>query len=111
MSRRAPSCPESRSVTRLRGTQELPTQSRWYGRRAKASGLPSQGTQTGTGRSRSARRPTGADVPDRRLVDDPALQYGAAKRAVLVGGAKGVEPLTPWLQRSWTTACDLALRR
>jgi hypothetical protein len=48
-------------VTRLQGTLELATQSRWYGRPAEASGWPFPAARTGTQTSQSATRPANLD--------------------------------------------------
>jgi small-conductance mechanosensitive channel len=48
-------------VTRLQGTLELATQSRWYGRPAEASDWPFPATRTGTQKSPSTARPANTD--------------------------------------------------
>jgi len=48
-------------VTRLRATLELATQSRWYGKPAKASGWSSPATPAGTRKSPSTTRPANTD--------------------------------------------------
>jgi Family of unknown function (DUF6131) len=48
-------------VTRLQGTLELATQSRWYGRPAEASDWPFPATRTGTQKSPSTTRPANTD--------------------------------------------------
>ena len=48
-------------MTRLQGTLELATQSRWYGRPAEASGWPFPATRAGTQKSPSTTRPAGID--------------------------------------------------
>jgi small-conductance mechanosensitive channel len=48
-------------VTRLQGTLELATQSRWYGRPAEASGWPFPATPARTRKSPLTTRPAGID--------------------------------------------------
>src|ERR1700733_13181769 len=82
MSRRAPTCPESRLATKLQGTPEPPAQRKQYERGAEASGWPFPGTRTGKRRS-PPRRPANADVR--------GAEGGTATSVDACGSAGGVQ--------------------